>query len=148
MNTQNQDKTSWWLNKPLEEMNKEEWEALCDGCGICCLEKIQYEDTGEVDYTYVACRYLDISTCRCRNYENRFNSSVNCAVMTPENIKQLTWLPATCAYRIVAEGRELECWHPLVSGDIESVHEAWISIRDKVLPGKYIHPDDLEGYIM
>lgn len=141
------DNKPYWKTRTLDEMTNQEWEALCDGCGICCLEKIQYEDTGEVEYTYVACRYLDISACHCRNYENRFRSAVNCAVMTPGNIKQLTWLPATCAYRAVAEGRGLEWWHPLVSNDTQTVHDAGISIRNKAIPGKYIHPKDIEGYL-
>ncbi len=142
------DKKPYWQTKSLNDMTKEEWESLCDGCGICCLEKIQYEDTCEVEYTHVACRHLDISTCLCRDYDNRFTSDVNCAVLTPKTIKQFTWLPVTCAYRIVEEGRELEWWHPLVSGDARTVHDAGISIQDKALPGIHIHPNDLEGYII
>ncbi len=138
----------YWKTKAIENMDRDEWEALCDGCGKCCLEKLKDEATGEVFYTYVSCRFLDTVSCRCKVYESRFEKAPDCIVITPGNIKDLTWLPDTCAYRIIYDAAELERWHPLVSGDPETVHQAGISVRDKVVPGDYVHPDDLEGYII
>ncbi len=140
--------TSFWKTKKLSEMTDSEWESLCDRCGRCCLQKLEYEDTGEVDYTYVACVHLDIAECRCRIYDNRSDAPENCIQITPANVRNLKWLPETCAYRILSEGRQLESWHHLVSGDRETVHGAGISVRGKAIPGQYVHPDDLDGYSM
>jgi uncharacterized cysteine cluster protein YcgN (CxxCxxCC family) len=138
----------FWKSKSLAEMTKVEWESLCDGCGRCCLEKLEDEDTGQIYYTSVACRFLDIYRCRCTVYEQRTDSEPDCLYLTPENIKQISWLPVTCAYRRLAEGKDLEWWHPLVSGDADTVHEAHISVRGKVLSGKHVHADELEAYIV
>ncbi len=138
----------FWKIKSLDEMTINEWESLCDGCGRCCLEKLEDQDTGEVEYTHVSCRWLDTVECRCAVYNQRFKSAPDCIVITPENVKDLRWLPDTCAYRLVAEGRALQQWHHLISGDAETVHLAGISVRNKVVPGQYVHPDDLEGYII
>ncbi len=138
----------FWEKKPLSDMTLKEWESICDGCGICCLEKLEYEDTGEVEYTSVSCRYLETHHCRCEVYNDRFSSAPDCLTITPENVILLTWLPDTCAYRILSEGKKLMWWHPLVSGDPETVHQAGISVRGRVIPGKFVHPDDIEGYII
>lgn len=119
----------FWRRKRLEEMTAREWESLCDGCGQCCLLKLEDADTGELFHTKLSCRLLDIGACRCGDYENRHERVADCARMTPESVPRQEWLPATCAYRLVAEGRDLYWWHPLVSGDPETVHRAGVSVR-------------------
>jgi len=123
-------KEPFWREKTLSEMSQEEWESLCDGCGQCCLVKLQDEDTDELLHTRLTCKLLDIGTCRCVDYENRHERVSDCAIVSPTTIERLDWLPHSCAYRLLAEGRELYWWHPLVSGDRESVHQAGISVRD------------------
>lgn len=121
----------FWRVKSLAEMSSEEWESLCDGCGRCCLVKLEDEDTGEIHTTDIACRLFDEGTCGCRNYENRSEIVPDCVRLTPQNVPTLGWLPVTCAYRLVAEGRDLPWWHPLVSGRCETVVEAGISVSHK-----------------
>ena len=123
----------YWKRKRLEEMTPEEWEALCDGCGKCCLNKIEDIDTGEILPTNVACRLLDLGTCRCTNYTERKRLVHDCVVLRPENVRQIAWMPTTCAYRLLAEGQDLAWWHPLVSGDPETVHQAGVSVRGRVI---------------
>jgi uncharacterized cysteine cluster protein YcgN (CxxCxxCC family) len=135
----------FWKTKKLEEMSPEEWESLCDGCGLCCLEKVQDEITGEIRELAVSCRHLDIESCRCDIYEVRTVVNPDCVRLTPENVKKIPWLPPTCAYRIVADGRDLKRWHCLLSGDPETVHEAGISAKNKAVDGKFVHCDDLGG---
>lgn len=120
----------FWQRKSLREMTRREWEQLCDGCGRCCMLKLEDEDTGEIFMSRVACRLLNIPTCRCQDYERRHDFVPDCLRLTPAMVEDLKWLPETCAYRLVDEGRDLEWWHPLVSGDPETVHEAGISVRD------------------
>jgi uncharacterized cysteine cluster protein YcgN (CxxCxxCC family) len=122
----------FWRVKTLEAMNPDEWESLCDGCGRCCLVKLEDEDTAEVMYTDVGCTLLDDQTCRCRDYPNRQAKVADCVRLTPEAVRSLSWLPGTCAYRLLAEGEDLYWWHPLVSGDPDTVHAAGISVRDRV----------------
>jgi uncharacterized cysteine cluster protein YcgN (CxxCxxCC family) len=115
-------------------MTPEEWESLCDGCGKCCLHKIQYEDTGQLCYTNVACKLLDLKSCKCSRYDVRQRYVPDCVQLSPDNIAELAWMPSTCAYRLLAEGKELFDWHPLVSGDPDSVHRAGQSVLGKAVP--------------
>jgi uncharacterized cysteine cluster protein YcgN (CxxCxxCC family) len=124
--------TPFWKKKSLEEMSRREWESLCDGCGKCCMAKLEDEDTAEIYWTTVGCRLFDAGTCRSSDYKNRLAKVEDCVKLTPENVRTITWLPASCAYRLVAEGKDLYWWHPLISGTTESVHEAGISVRGRV----------------
>ena len=136
----------YWRTKTLEEMTREEWESLCDGCARCCLLKLEDADTGEIAYTDIACRLLDLGTCRCTRYRQRLRMVPECVDLTPEQVRKLDWLPSTCAYRLVAEGQDLAWWHPLVSGDPETVHKAGISVRGRVVPER--RGDDPEDRIV
>lgn len=133
----------FWQTTSLAEMTPDQWESLCDGCGLCCLIKFKDADSGELLRTGIACRYLDIRSCRCRIYERRFRRNQECIRLNPKNVKRLEWLPDTCAYRRVAEGRALPKWHPLVSGDNESVHRTGISVRGQAISARHIRPEDL-----
>jgi uncharacterized protein len=126
------DDRPFWQRKTLAEMTTEEWESLCDGCGRCCLNKLEDEDTGEIYYTDVGCRLLDGRACRCRDYDNRSTVVEDCVRLTPQNIGEISWLPPTCAYRLLAQGHDLYWWHPLVSNDPGTVHSAGISVRGRV----------------
>ena len=137
----------FWRRKSLAEMTPEEWESLCDGCGKCCLLKVEYEDTGEIVPTNVSCRLLDRDTCRCSNYAERKQHVPDCIMLTPTGLAELSWLPRTCAYRLVAEGKDLYSWHPLVSGNPESVHEAGMSVRQCTI-SEDDAADDLEEYVV
>ncbi len=123
----------FWRRKSLADMTRDEWESLCDGCGLCCLAKLEDDVTGAVAYTNVACRLLDTTACRCRSYPDRQRHVPDCTVLSSEIVSDLTWLPSTCAYRLVAVGQDLFAWHPLRSGDPESVHRAGISVRGRVV---------------
>jgi uncharacterized cysteine cluster protein YcgN (CxxCxxCC family) len=136
-------KKPFWKTKTLAEMTAREWESLCDGCGRCCLVKIEDEDSGKIHLTDVACRLLDGQTCRCKHYRNRASLVDDCVRLTPENVGELGWLPKTCAYRLIDEGKNLAWWHPLVSGDPATVVEAGISIRGRTISEENVHPLDL-----
>jgi uncharacterized cysteine cluster protein YcgN (CxxCxxCC family) len=134
----------FWQTKSFDEMTREEWESLCDGCAKCCLHKLEDEDDGDVYYTDVACRYLDDQTCRCRQYQKRQQLVKACLTLTPEDIEHFYWLPSTCAYRLLAENQPLPLWHPLVSGHQESVHQAGQSVRGRTITESLVSPDDYE----
>lgn len=138
----------FWERYPLKALSEAEWEALCDGCGRCCLHKLEYEDTGEIDYTDVACRLLDLSTARCSDYPGRRAHVPDCVQLSPDNLDGIDWLPATCAYRRLNEGRGLPRWHPLVSGTQESVAKAGISVAGRVLPETAVDEEDLEEHVI
>lgn len=134
---------------PLADLTSQEWEALCDGCGKCCLNKIEYEDDGGLEFTRVACRLLDGHSCRCSSYENRHDFVPDCVVLTPEKLPQISWwLPRTCAYRLRAEGKPLHDWHHLISGDPESVHRAGVSVRGRTVSELDVTEDDWDQYVI
>jgi uncharacterized cysteine cluster protein YcgN (CxxCxxCC family) len=124
----------FWRRKPLAAMSEAEWESLCDGCGKCCLEKLEDWETGELAFTNIACRLLNVKNGRCRQYAERFRFVPDCRRLTPGNVRTLKWLPSTCAYRLLAAGEDLPWWHPLVSGDPHTVHLAGQSVRGRCIP--------------
>lgn len=139
----------FWETVPMKKMTQPEWEALCDGCGKCCLNKLEDEETGRVALTSVACQLLDDSTCLCSNYENRHAYVPECIVMKPKNIdKHAYWMPRTCAYRLLWDGKPLFDWHPLISGDPDTVHQAGVSVRGMTVAENTISDDDWEDYII
>ena len=143
------DEVPFWRRKSLAEMTNGEWESLCDGCGRCCLNKLEEEGTDRTFYTDVGCRLLDGETCRCRDYKHRSQKVDDCVRLTPRNINGITWLPPSCAYVLLNEGKELYWWHPLVSGDPESVHAAGVSVRARVGANEKDVPDEeLEDHIV
>ena len=139
----------FWKTKTLEEMSDVEWESLCDGCARCCLEKLEDEDTGKIYFTHVSCKLLDAGLCACKDYSNRSDKVPDCVRLTPENVRTLNWLPPSCGYKLVAEGRDLYWWHPLISGDPNTVHEAGVSVRGRVQGTENeIADEDLEDHIV
>jgi uncharacterized cysteine cluster protein YcgN (CxxCxxCC family) len=140
----------FWKTLALEEMSASQWESLCDGCGKCCLSKLEDEDTGEIYFTSVGCRLFDAGACRCSDYANRFAKVADCVRLTPANVRTIAWLPSTCAYRLVAAGQDLAWWHPLVSGSAQTVHEAGISVRGKVTASEseLAEPEDYFAHML
>ncbi|MGD9967173.1 MAG: YcgN family cysteine cluster protein [Hyphomonadaceae bacterium] len=124
----------YWRRKTLTEMNEREWEALCDRCGKCCVISIEDTDSGELFLTDVSCKLFDAKSCGCSDYANRKHYVPDCVKLTPKNVAKLDWLPRTCAYRLVSEGKDLYWWHPLLSGDGNTVHVAKVSVRNKTRP--------------
>ena len=142
-------KDRFWERKPLSKMSQREWEALCDGCGKCCPNKLEDEDTGEVALTRIACRLLDDDTCRCAHYENRHQFVPDCIVLRPDNLDtHAYWMPDTCAYRLLWQGNPLPDWHPLITGSAQSVHDAGISVRGITLSEFDIPEEDWEEHII
>ena len=137
----------FWKTKTLAQLTRAEWESLCDGCGRCCLNKLEDEDTGKFLYTRAACKLLDLGTCRCKDYPNRAKKVPDCVTLTPQNVPTLGWLPATCAYRLLDEGKPLAWWHPLVSGDPATVIAAGISVKDEAYSENGLTTDDLVDHI-
>lgn len=139
----------YWETVPMAKMSKPEWEALCDGCGKCCLNKLEDEDTGEVALTRVACKLLDDDTCLCSQYPIRHHFVPECIILTPKTIlDNLYWLPQTCAYRLVHEGRPLFDWHPLISGDPQTVHAAGVSMKHRTVSEMEVADEDWEDHII
>lgn len=137
----------YWERVPLDRMTEQEWEALCDGCGKCCLNKLQDEDTEELFFTRVACRLFDDATCRCANYANRKSIVPECVVLSPKTLPNIAyWMPPTCAYRLLYDGKTLPDWHPLVSGDPDSTHRVGMSVRGQTLSEAVIPLEDWEDY--
>ena len=142
-----QNDIAFWEHKTLDEMTTEEWEALCDGCGNCCRLKLEDEDSGAVAITSVVCKLLDCENCHCTDYMHRHQSVPDCIQLNMENISRLFWLPETCAYRRLYEGKPLPSWHYLRSGDRNLVHEKGISIKNRVTLEQHIDEEDLPDYI-
>ena len=136
----------FWETKKLSDMTDDEWEALCDGCGKCCLEKFVFEDDGVLAFTNIACRLLDRKTCRCRHYAYRRRYVPECKPIRPEKLNEYYWLPKTCAYRLLYEGKPLPEWHPLISGSPTSVHEAGMSAAGRCVAPK--PAEDFRKYIV
>jgi uncharacterized cysteine cluster protein YcgN (CxxCxxCC family) len=139
---------AFWNTKRLDELTPAEWELLCDGCGRCCLHKLEDIDNGLIFYTRVACRLLDEETCRCTNYAHRLELVKDCIVLDASSAIQYEWLPRSCAYRTYAEGRPLEWWHPLISGNSDSVKEAGISVVGRIISENSVASDDFENHII
>ena len=139
----------FWEKKPIAKLSRKEWEALCDGCGKCCLNKLEDEESGEVALTRVACRLLDDATCRCAHYDTRHQFVPDCIVLKPSNIEEhLYWIPQTCAYRLVYERKPLFDWHPLISGTAETVHAAGVSMRSQTVSEFDVADEDWEDHII
>ena len=139
-------KEPYWETKTLDQMTREEWESLCDGCAKCCLHKLEDIKTGELAFTNVTCRLLDINACSCSNYKRRSEIVPDCVVLEPNNVTQLYWMSSTCAYRLLAEGKSLPSWHPLITGDPRSVHRAGISVRGRCVNERHAGP--LEHHVL
>ncbi len=139
----------FWKAKRLEELSGEEWESLCDGCARCCLVKLEDEDTGKYCYTDAVCDLLDQGTCRCTDYANRTVRVPTCVAVTVDSLPEIApWMPATCAYRLLWQGDDLRWWHPLVSGDPETVHLAGISVHGRVIAESEVPEEELENHIV
>lgn len=137
----------FWRGKRLDDLSRAEWEALCDGCGRCCLNKLEDWDTGAIAWTNVRCKLLDDASCRCSDYPNRRASVPDCIALDVKAVREIAWLPPTCAYRLVAEGRDLYWWHHLVSGDPDTVHHAGISVRGRTVTEEGMDLDDFEEHL-
>ena len=137
----------FWKTKSLTQLTHQEWESLCDGCGKCCVLKLEDMDTEAVYYTDVACKMLDCQTGKCRDYDNRKQHVPDCVLLTPQSVEQLAWMPKTCAYRLVHEGHDLPDWHPLVSGDTETVRQAGQCVAGRVFPEGSVEDEDMADHI-
>jgi uncharacterized protein len=140
--------SDWWNEKPLADLSQTQWGALCDGCGKCCLHKLEDEFSGKRFYTRIRCRLLDEQSCRCSQYQRRTELVPDCINLGADITQALDWLPVTCAYRLRADNKPLAEWHPLVSGDPESVHRAGVSIRGRSISEEFVHPDGYDEHIV
>lgn len=138
----------FWLTTPFDQMTEQQWESICDGCAQCCAHKLQDEDTDEIFYTNIVCRYLDSKKCQCSVYSERHTYVPDCIKITPQNAKTLTWIPETCGYKLLANGKSLPDWHPLMTGDPLSVQQANMTVTNKVISEADIVMDDLEDYLV
>lgn len=138
----------FWKTKRLDQMDEAEWESLCDGCAKCCLLKLEDEDTGEIAYTKLHCRLLDAGTCQCSDYANRKLHVPDCVKLTPAGIEEIRWMPSTCAYRLVNEGKDLPEWHHLRCGDRERVHTEGHSVRSRTVSEETVFDEDQEDWIV
>ena len=138
----------FWLDRDLESFSIQEWESLCDGCGKCCLHKLEDSQSGRVTYTRVACQLLDTSVCKCKDYLQRQSKVKDCLQVTPAMAKNGDSLPNTCAYRLIAQGVDLPEWHPLKTGDKASTVKQGKSVADRVLSEIYVHPDGLDEHVI
>ena len=138
--------TPFWKERSLTELSTREWESLCDGCGKCCLHKLEDENSGNISYTDVACSLLNTETCKCTNYRNRVSLVPDCLKLDPEILSSVSWLPETCAYKLIYEEKDLHWWHPLISGDLDTVHKAGISVRGRAVSEEC--SDELETHIV
>jgi uncharacterized protein len=143
-----EEETPFWRRKSLAEMTAAEWESLCDGCAKCCLVKLEDEDTTEVIYTGLHCRLLDASTCRCSDYANRKAYVPDCIKLAPDTIRGYDWLPRTCAYRLIDEGKDLPDWHHLVCGDPDEVHRRGVSAMGKTISEAEVEEEDAVDHIV
>jgi len=141
-------KAPFWKTKSMEQMSEAEWESLCDGCGKCCCIRMEDEDTADIYVTNVVCKLFNSATCRCGDYANRTVRVPDCVQVKPENAGQLKWMPRTCAYRLIAEGKDLPDYHHLVSGDKNTIHEQGMSVQDAVISEIAVHEDDLPSFIV
>jgi len=138
---------SFW-QQPLSELDSQQWEALCDGCAQCCLVKLEDDKTGDVYQTAASCQLLDTDNCRCQDYTHRLQRIPECVQVTLEKPEQFEWMPETCAYRLLYEGKVLPDWHPLISGSATTVHESGISVKSYAISEEFIHPEQLEEFIV
>ena len=138
----------FWESKTLAELNSAEWESLCDGCGKCCLHKLEDEDSGELFFTRVACRYLDLNHCRCKNYPQRLSLVPECLDIQAAGSEVFEWLPETCAYRLLFQGNPLPSWHPLNTGNNSAMEAAGISVKDRVIAESQVDLDHLDEYVI
>lgn len=138
----------YWERLSLSDMSHSQWEALCDGCGKCCLHKLEDEDTAELLFTSIACTLLDTHSCQCRDYNKRLQRVPDCVDIRKHDLDELRYMPSSCAYRLIHEGKPLAPWHPLVSGYEDSVHVAQMSVRDRVVSEDDIYKDDWDLYIV
>ena len=141
------EQNAFWKTKTLRQMSSSEWEALCDGCGKCCLIKLIDDHTDDLHYTTVACKLLDCDSCRCGDYNNRKKLVEDCVILSPRLVEELHWMPSTCAYRLIYEGKDLYWWHPLVSGNPNTVHEAGISVKGRAISEREVKDAELPNYI-
>jgi uncharacterized cysteine cluster protein YcgN (CxxCxxCC family) len=141
-------KPDFWKSRALRDLSPAEWEALCDRCGLCCLEKLEDPDTGEIYLTSITCQFFELSECNCLIYDHRHDLFPDCTELTPHNLEKLHWLPESCAYRLLANGQDLPAWHHLVCGDRQEVHRAGVSVQNKAVCGRYADPSDCKTAII